>query len=213
MQLIKKINNKIDEIKFKNVLSKIAAYKGIEGWLSEKEAFGLYSIANKLEAGSTIVEIGSWKGKSTYCLAKGLKNGKIFAIDPFNAEGEPGSKEIYEQTKGSVPLIDQFNKTFSDHGLSEKVKPMMGYSNKFTNEFSSIDFLFIDGDHSIEGCDYDYVHYAPKVKKDGYLAFHDYNPNRDELGPTWVIKNKVMNNPDYKIYGVFDSLWVAVKVR
>ena len=88
MQLLKKINNKIDEIKFKNVLSKIAAYKGIEGWLSEKEAFGLYSIANKLGAGSTIVEIGSWKGKSTYCLAKGLKNGKIFAIDPFNAEGE-----------------------------------------------------------------------------------------------------------------------------
>jgi predicted O-methyltransferase YrrM len=213
MGLIQKIKNRLAAIKFKRVLSRISKYKEIEGWLSEREAFGLFDISNKLKPSSTIVEIGSWKGKSTYCLAMGLKDGKIFAVDPFNAEGEPGSKEIYEQTKGTIPLFEQFQKTFRENGLSEKVQPMKGYSDKFIDQFSVIDFLFIDGDHSIEGCDFDYTNYAPKVKKGGYLAFHDFNPNRDELGPTWVIKNKVMNNPEYKIYGVYDSLWVAIKVK
>jgi predicted O-methyltransferase YrrM len=213
MHLINKIKNRLTEIRFRRALSQISEYKNIEGWLSEREAFGLYDIAARLDANSTVVEIGSWKGKSTYCLAKGLKDGMIFAIDPFNAEGEPGSKEIYEQTKGTIPLFEQFQNTFRKHGLSEKVQPLMGYSNKFIDRFSGIDFLFIDGDHSIEGCDFDYVNYAPKLKKGGYLAFHDFNPNRDELGPTWVIKNKILNNPDYKIYDVFDSLWVATKVE
>jgi predicted O-methyltransferase YrrM len=213
MGIFQKIKNRLAARRFNSVLSRISKYKGIEGWLTEKEAFGLYDVASRLGNRSTIVEIGSWKGKSTYCLAMGLKDGKIFAIDPFNAEGEPGSKEIYEQMKGTIPLVDQFQNTFKANGLSNKVQAMVGYSNKFIDQFPTIDFLFIDGDHSIEGCDYDYTNYAHKVKKGGYLAFHDFNPERDELGPTWVIKNKVMKDPDYKIHGVFDSLWVAVKVN
>jgi predicted O-methyltransferase YrrM len=213
MNIIQKIKNRLAAGRFNKVLSRISKYRDIEGWLSEKEAVGLYDVSSKLGRQSTIVEIGSWKGKSTYCLAMGLKNGKIFAIDPFNAQGEPGSKEIYEQTKGATPLVDQFQNTFKENGLSQKVQAMVGYSNKFVDQFPAIDFLFIDGDHSIEGCDFDYTNYAHKVKKGGYLAFHDFNPDRDELGPTWVIKNKVMKNPDYEIYGVFDSLWVAIKVK
>jgi predicted O-methyltransferase YrrM len=36
-----------------------------------------------------------------------------------------------------------------------------------------IDVLFIDGDHSVEGCLRDYEMYSPLVKPGGMIAFHD----------------------------------------
>ena len=197
--------------KVKSTIQCIEGYKEIDGWLSEKEAYGLYYIASKINSNGIIVEIGSWKGKSTYCLAKGLKNGKIYAIDPFNAIGESGSKEIYEQNKGNIPLYEQFKSKMLHLGVLSKIEPLQGYSNQFIKEFSKIDFLFIDGDHSIAGCDHDYLNYSPLVSIGGFIAFHDYDPNRDELGPTWVIKNRVINNPDFKFLKLYDSLWVAQK--
>jgi predicted O-methyltransferase YrrM len=38
---------------------------------------------------------------------------------------------------------------------------------------NSLDFLFIDGDHSYEGVAKDFELYAPLVKKNGLIAFHD----------------------------------------
>ena len=212
MTLLKKIKNQFIRLTNNETLSEISDYKNIDGWLTENEALGLYLTASKLEKDSVIVEIGSWKGKSTYCMARGLRAGKIYAIDPFNAEGEEGSKETYENTKGEVPLFDQFITTLKQYGLTDKIEPLKGYSHEFIDRFSQIDFLFIDGDHSIKGCDYDFTHYSPLVKKGGFIAFHDFDPSRDTLGPTWVIKNKIMNNADYVFYRSHDSLWIAQKV-
>ena len=40
-----------------------------------------------------------------------------------------------------------------------------------------IDFLFIDGDHSLFGVMNDYVRFIPLVKKGGVIAFHDIFPD------------------------------------
>jgi predicted O-methyltransferase YrrM len=213
MNLIEQYKYKLSVRRYLKIQTRIAKYKDIEGWLTDSEAYGLYHIASKLNSGSSIVEIGSWKGKSTYCLAMGLKNGKVYAIDPFNAEGEEGSKDIYESKRGNTPLLEQFQNTFKKFDLLEKVVPRQGYSNDYVGQFTVIDFLFIDGDHSIKGCDFDYLNYSPKIKKGGFIAFHDFDSNRDDFGPTWVIKNRVLNNPDFKFYSRHDSLWVAQKIR
>ncbi len=83
MRLIKKLTRKID-------LYKIRDYQGIDGWLTTNEAHALYRLALKVPRGGTVVEIGCWKGKSTYCIAKGIQNAKYFTIDPFDASGEKG---------------------------------------------------------------------------------------------------------------------------
>jgi predicted O-methyltransferase YrrM len=207
---LKKWNN---NIKCQKIFSKISEFTEIEGWLSKQEAYGLFFFANKLKKNAVIVEIGSWKGRSTYCLAKGLKKGKIYAIDPFNADGEQGSKEKYEEAKGSLPLIDQFKETMIRYELLNKIEVLKGYSNQFINNFQQIDFLFIDGDHSIKGCESDYLNYSPKIKKGGYIAFHDYDLKRKELGPTWVINNWIKINPNYKFIKQLDSLWIAQKIK
>jgi predicted O-methyltransferase YrrM len=39
----------------------------------------------------------------------------------------------------------------------------------------SIDLVFIDGDHSYEGCNRDICAWLPKVKVGGLIGGHDYN--------------------------------------
>ena len=90
---------------------KIKGYEGVDGFLTSLEAVMLFRIAQRLPINSTIVEIGSWKGKSTCCLARGLKGGKIIAIDPFDASGEDASRSIYKQGQGTTPLLQQFRPT------------------------------------------------------------------------------------------------------
>ena len=208
-QFIWKIIHKILK---KLISTQIRAYQNIDGWLSNDEASGLYLLSNLLEQHCKVIEIGSWKGKSTYCLAKGLpKGGKLIAIDPFDGSGELESSAIYQEEQGDTPLFYQFSDNMTKLGVMEKIQPLKGYSHQFINQFSDINLLFIDGNHSIEGCDYDFLNYSPHIVKGGYLAFHDFNISRKDLGPTWVIENRVLPSSEYEFFGVFDSLWVARK--
>lgn len=190
----------------------IIDYREIEGFLSPYEAVGLYRLASGLGPDSTIVEIGSWKGKSTYCLARGLRHGRVVAIDPFDAAGEQGSHEIYITHRGSGPLLDQFTQRMRTLGVADKIEVLQGYSTQFVGQVPRIDLLFIDGDHSIHGCGFDYLNYAPALAPGGYIAFHDYDPRRKDLGPTWVIEQKVMPSGHFRKVRVYDSLWVGQKV-
>jgi len=197
----------------RSALKKIDAYRDIDGWLSEQEALGLYQTTRKLGSNATVVEIGSWMGKSTYCIAKGLSSGKIFAIDPFNADAghDDSSQENYNDKGANKDLLVAFKKNMEQRGVAQKITPKKGYSQDFHTEFNTIDFLFIDGDHSIEGCKLDFELYAHKVVKGGYIAFHDFYADRNELGPTYVIKNTVLTKNDFQFIKLYDSLWVGRK--
>lgn len=47
----------------------------------------------------------------------------------------------------------------------------------------SLDFVFIDADHSYEGCKADIAAWMPKVKPGGLLSGHDYeNPDFEKFG-------------------------------
>jgi len=175
---------------------------------------GLYSIARKLPIGSIVVEIGSWQGKSTYCLSKGLKSGKLYAIDPFNkdAGADVETQKDYNNKVTQNSLLTSFEKNMIDLKVFQKIIVKNGYSYNFHDDFDEIDFLFIDGDHSIDGCKLDYNLYAHKIKKGGYIALHDYYPDRLDLGPTYVINEMVLKSDDFTFYKIFDSLWVGKKV-
>ena len=96
-------------------------------------------------------------------------------------------------------------------GVSEKISVLKGYSRDFVDRVGELDLLFIDGDHSIDGAEYDYTHYANKLKKGGYLIFDDYDPARKDLGPTHVIETMVYPSLAFELVGVYGRLWVGKK--
>lgn len=190
----------------------IKGWESVDGWLTPLEAMTLYAFARKVPSGGCIIEIGSWKGKSTLCLAQGLHSGKVYAIDPFDASGELESHVLYASKMDARPLLQHFQDNMQRNGVGDKVVTCPGFSKDYAGKWESIDFLFIDGDHSIEGADYDFQTFSPKLKVGGYIAFHDYNATRKDLGPTWVIQNRITGNPLFREIGVFDSLWVGQKI-
>lgn len=187
-------------------------YRKINGWLSPQEAKGLYRVARTLSENATVVEIGSWQGKSTYCILSGLNSGKVYAIDPFNASGgEDWNEDEYQQKARGIDLLETFKTNVSKFLEAGRVEIRKGFSNEFNNEFEQIDFLFIDGDHSIKGCKEDYDLYSHKVSRGGYIAFHDYHPNRPELGPTHVIDEIISKEKHFTFLALYDSLWIGKK--
>ncbi len=203
--MIQKIHRKIIAFRIRN-------HQTVEGFLAPLEAIGLYKYASRLGPDANIVEIGSWKGKSTYCLAIGLAKGTVFAIDPFDASGEQGSAQTYDRMKGEQPLLDQFKHNMKTLGVLDKIHVLQGFSKEFIGKVNTIDLLFIDGNHSIEACQFDYEQYAPNLNIGGFLLFHDFNPTRKELGPTWVIENLVIPSQQYEFCELIGSLWIGKKI-
>jgi predicted O-methyltransferase YrrM len=189
----------------------IRPYRAIGGFLTEGEAVALFRYANRLPARATAVEIGSWKGKSTFCIARGLHGGgRLHAIDPFDAAGEPGSAEIYARERSERPLREQFEANTAP--FARDIAIHQAYSREVATAFPSIDFLLIDGDHSIEGAKYDFDTFAPCIVSGGYVAFHDYYAHRPELGPTWVVENIVKPGGRFTPCELADSLWIGRKI-
>lgn len=55
----------------------------------------------------------------------------------------------------------------------------------------SFDFIFIDGDHSYEGAKKDFEMYAPLVRKDGIIAFHDARVTDNETCDVYKFWNEI----------------------
>jgi predicted O-methyltransferase YrrM len=206
------VKNFIRRVKNFIVWIKIRYYGKIDGFLTRREAIALYKFANKLPSNSTVVEIGTWKGKSAFCLAKGLFSGTIYVIDPFDGTVEDGNEQLFKEKKGKVPLIDQFKTTMEKQKLFDKFILFKGLSSQFVGQVKDINLLFIDGDHSIKWCKHDFTEYAPYLIRGGYLILHDYDSSRKELGPTWVVENLIISSSKYKFIERTDSLWIAQKI-
>jgi predicted O-methyltransferase YrrM len=129
------------------------------------------------------VEIGTCRGESAYLLLEKCANlKKLYTIDPFTE---------FEDWNGTVPVdVLEKQKAIAIQNLKEwgdRIEMVFEKSENVASRFEdeSLDFVYIDGDHSYEGVMKDLTLYYPKVKKGGYLAGHDF----DTLGS---VKRAVM---------------------
>ena len=159
-------------------LSIIHQAKGVEGWLEDEEAELLIATASRTrqtarDEEATIVEIGSYCGKSTIVLGLALKAHKIrasiYAIDPFD-----GVVGAYDQGRRQVgTTFETFINNIHSWGLTEIVKPIKSHSFKIHWD-KPIDLLFIDALHDYPNVAGDFFHFAKWVRPDGLIALHDY---------------------------------------
>jgi predicted O-methyltransferase YrrM len=170
----------------------------LPGWLSYEEGETLYRLAKACTGRGVIVEIGSWRGKSTTCLGLGSKAGSlvpIFAIDPHS-----------EHTFGD------FKRNIDAAGISDLVTPMPGRSQDLAEGFDQpIELLFIDGAHQYDLVLEDFERWVPKVVDGGVVAMHDTTWYE---GPKRVAEELIFKSTQFKdARFVFSSTTVGRKVR
>lgn len=164
-------------------------YKNIQGWSSDKGFLQAYKKFIREEASETepslIVEVGSWKGKSTAFAATEIiwsnKPITMYAIDTWEGSDEEAHKvDKYIQDGTLFPLfMANLQPVWAWEDLNERhiLKALRGDSSTLANTFldNSIDLLVLDGDHSFDGVRKDITAYWPKVKQGGTIVFDDYN--------------------------------------
>ncbi len=202
----------------------------IDGWLTPAEAFAIYAlVSEQKKPHQTVVEIGSWLGKSSYVIARAmgsLEGSRLHCIDPFDGKGGESEQGHYDVLKEKIKaqsgsLQETFIQNMRSLGVFARIKVLPGYSHDYHEAFTAeIDILFIDGNHEYEAVLQDYRQWSPKVKVGGFILFHDVNfhpsevPHGDEsfLGPAMVVKEEVFENACWKEIALVESLYVAEKM-
>jgi predicted O-methyltransferase YrrM len=188
---LKKIKNKIEKI---------------EGFLSLKEGILLYNLARNCQGKGVIVEIGSYKGKSTAWLAMGSKSGKkvkIYTIDSHKSHGIPGEE-------GKDTFLD-FKRNMEYMEVEDIVIPIVKTSKEAAEDFKApVELIFIDGSHKYEDVKMDFELWYPKVIEGGIMAFHD---TVGWPGPEKVVEEFIFKSNNFKYVGFVDSITFAKKSK
>ncbi len=143
---------------------------GIDGWMVFPELQWLYETAKKYK---NIVEVGSWKGKSTHALLSGTK-GTVTAVDTWQGSEDPRDHtNILAKQDDIYGIFEKNTSDFKNLKVVPQASP--GAANYFDDK--SIDFLFIDAGHTYEDVKKDLIAWMPKMKPDGLISGHDYMPD------------------------------------
>ncbi len=153
--------------------------KKVEGWLSPEQGELLYNYAKKLEVEGDIVEIGSYQGKSTICLAYGLlasryANRKVFAIDPHT--GDRSTAETRPETQFTLETLPFFLRNLVQFKVENTVVPIVAKSDDYYKfwERGQIRLLYVDGWHAYQACYNDITQWGKFVPKGGVIVVDDY---------------------------------------
>ncbi|MFA6039752.1 MAG: class I SAM-dependent methyltransferase [Candidatus Peribacteraceae bacterium] len=173
----------------------------LPGWLTGKESFLLYTLAQRCKGKGAIVEIGSWKGKSTVCLAQGSRDGtggKVHAIDPFTGSSE----------HGQVYTFPEFRENIRRGGVEEWVVPVPKTSEAAHEGWNQpVELLWVDGAHEFEWVDLDFRLWSPHLVPGGVIAFHDST----DPGVWPVIDRELFLGKDFKRIRFLHGITYAVK--
>lgn len=170
----------------------------LEGLLEEREGICLYLLARRAATIGNVVEIGAYKGRSTWYLARALEDEaspyRVVSIDPHLS----GSAEHYRQT-------------IERTGIASRVDARTAFSYDLVEDFDeSIGLLWIDGDHSYEAVRADFEQWFPLLAEGGFVALHDTVGQR--VGPTRVVRRMLTRRDDIAEVGVMGMITFARKV-
>lgn len=196
--------------------------KNIDGWLTDVEGLGLYYAAKYGPGEGQIVEIGSFKGKSTILLATGSKyvnREKVYAVDTHkgSSEHQPGGEfSSHMPAEGTTEFV--FRQNIREAGVEDWVRPMIMTSFEALSVWRDpIRLLFIDAEHSYEAVKGDFLGWEKHVVSGGLIAFHDADRKSsltEELdGPTRVIYEDVARTGSYSSPTFVNHLAFVSKVR
>lgn len=148
----------------------------------------IYQRIHKLDK-IKMVEVGVWKGINAFHLLGVLPQLEWYGVDTWTP---PTPESSYGKSGAEIAAKTEQDFHAAYEAACEAVKPfgdrvhiISGSSLSAVEQFAdrSLDIVFIDADHSYEGCLSDIIAWTPKVKIGGLICGHDYaNKNGDVKG-------------------------------
>ena len=135
----------------------------------------IHKLLNKLNLTGTGVEIGVRLGRYSEYLLKNTKLSKLYSVDPWVSIPRTIYYDIANTNQLTQTIIYfQTIVRLSRFKTRSIILRMFSIEASSLFQDNSLDFVYIDANHSYEGCKEDIKTWYPKVKKGGILAGHDY---------------------------------------
>jgi len=176
---------------------------GTPGYLAEREARFLMLAAAGAPTAGAIVEIGSFKGRSTVGLgyvAQRYGLGSVVAIDPHT------SPSTTDPDLGAArSSYDEFQENLRRAGVADAVECRRAFSHEVARDWTRpIRLLWIDGDHVYEAVKQDLALFRPYLAPGAIVAMHDVLGTWP--GPLRVFVEDVLDSDDFGPAGCFKSI-------
>ncbi len=164
----------------------------VEGYLARDEAKLLFELASRV-TDRCILEVGSYRGKSTVALALGSQAGSnvpVYAIEPHENHVGISGKRF-----GSADRI-AFFKNLLRANCAEVVRLLNVSSEMVSGTWvEPIGLLWIDGDHRYAAVKRDFECWEPFVAKGGLILFHD---SIDKTGGPALVIQEALSSGCYR---------------
>jgi len=133
---------------------------------------GLRELLGDLTGSELVMaEIGCYAGESTEVFAASGRFRKIYAVDPWLVVGSDAWRDDWE---GGATAERVFDEMAARHpGLIRKLRQPSTQAALRVHP-GTLDFIYIDGDHSYEGVRADLLMFMPAMRRGAVMAGHDY---------------------------------------
>ncbi len=192
----------------------IRSWRDIPGWFDFQDVYD-QAVAEAVD-GDTLVEVGSFLGKSAAYMAERIKesgkNLKLICVDPWSDTDyakwwidcvTPRPSPPPDENLIGKSLWNGINYTLSEVGARAELMRMKSHEAAPGFKDGSLAFVFIDADHRYEPVKHDIALWRSKIKAGGILAGHDYLPDewpgviqavdeafpdREIRGSSWLVR-------------------------
>ena len=178
-----------------------AVLDGVEGWLTDEQAERLRAAAAR---SARIVEIGSYRGRSTIVLAGAAPPGaEVVAIDP-HAGNDRGPRQ-WEGTAGEGEADHvAFRANLERAGVAERVRHVRRPSQDALGAVAGeVDLLYVDGAHRFAAAAADIRRWGARVAPGGTLLVHDAYSS---VGVTLALGRHLLGGRRFRYAGRSGSL-------
>jgi predicted O-methyltransferase YrrM len=180
-----------------------ARVRDTPGYLAEREARFLMLAAAATPARGAIVEVGSFKGRSTVGLAivaQHYELGRVVAVDPHTSPSgtDPdlgGLESSYDECRANLEAAGVADWVSSRRALSQDV------ARSWTG---AIRLLWLDGDHEYESVRQDLALFRPHLAAGAVVVMHDTLGTYE--GPLRVFVEDVLGCDDFGPAGFCKSI-------
>jgi len=164
----------------------------------DKKTMRWNAIARRFDKSKDIVgvEVGVWKGSCSERLLSLLPKLTLYMVDRWTVytKDERDRDKVSQMCKSKQASFDsaymmarQKVKKYGKRAVILKTDSIDA-SDMFGQ--ASVDFVFLDGDHSYEGLIADIDAWLPKIKPGGWLCGHDYTEKGKRPGITKAVKER-----------------------
>jgi predicted O-methyltransferase YrrM len=146
----------------------------VPGWFPEGTGAVMYALMCSQPPG-TVVEIGSYLGRSTVFFALALRDvnpgGRVFAIDPHTGDRQ----QLEALSADRLPTFELFRHHCRTAGVEDLVEAQVATSLEAAADWSGpVDLLYVDGWHSYDAVVADGEAWLPHLSSPGVVVFDDY---------------------------------------